>query len=815
MKFTLGWLKEHLDTSATLEEICTTLTHIGLELEGVEDPGKIYAPFKVAMIQEAVQHPNADRLKLLTVDTGTDTVQVVCGAPNARAGMKGLFAPTGSYIPGLETVLKKGNIRGEDSNGMMVSEKEMLLSDNHEGIIEISDEYPIGTLMSEIYGLNDPVIDIAITPNRADATGVYGVARDLAAAGLGTLKKLNVSPVKGQGANPLQIHLKFDDATKDACPLFLGRMITNVQNKPSPKWLQNRLKAIGLRPISALVDITNYMTHDLSRPLHVYDADQLKGHLHVRLAQKGETLSALNDVDYELQDFMTVVCDESGVLGLGGIIGGLSTGCTEQTQNVFLECAYFSPERTAKTGRTLQIDSDARYRFERGIDPAFTKDGIEIATQMILDLCGGDASDVTQAGDVPNVVTNVKYCPDFAEKMLGLVIPFSQQRDILEKLGFTVEDVGKDSKKIWSITPPSWRGDVSGKADIVEEIARIVGYESIPSVSVTRQDTDNLVAETPLFRRQRLARATLATRGYLECVTWSFMSQSEAQLFGENDNRNEKGDQKKESLMIKNPLNSDLNQMRPTILSNLLDAAKRNTDRGFINHSLFEVGPIFKSSKPDGQEMVVSGLKFGKIGEKHWSTPEAHRPIDIYDAKADALAVLERAGAPVKNLKTSPDVPDFFHPGRSGALCLGKDVLGFFGEIHPAILDQKGIEDVVVGFEVFLEKIPSSKNKGTAKPLLNMSPYQPILRDFAFIVDQNVEADTLVRAAKTADKKMIYSANIFDVYRGKGIEDGKKSVAISVTIQPDSQTLTDKEIEGIGQKIIDAVAQKTGGALRA
>ncbi|MBL4588878.1 MAG: phenylalanine--tRNA ligase subunit beta [Alphaproteobacteria bacterium] len=804
MKFTLSWLNDYLETTASLEEICAKLTSIGLELEGVEDRGEIYAPFKVALIEEAIQHPNADRLKLLTVNTGEEKLQVVCGAPNARTGMKGLFAPVGSYIPGLEFKLKKGKIRGEESNGMMVSEKEMLLSDEHDGIIEVSDDLELGTPMADIYGLNDPIIDIAITPNRADATGVYGVARDLAASGLGTLKEPNRESIRGSG--PSTVTVTIEDT--EACPLFLGRTIKGVKNEPSPQWLQDRLTAIGLRPISTLVDITNYITHDLARPLHVFDTDKLQGNIHVRMAKSGETLDALNDTKYELQNFMTVVCDDSGVLGLGGIIGGTQTGCTETTQNVFLECAYFDPPKTAKTGRSLQIESDARYRFERGIDPDFTIDGIEIATRMIIDLCGGEASDVTQAGAIPTVVTIVKYTPEFSEKMIGMKIDAPQQKEILGNLGFKIED----NNGTWTITPPSYRSDIYGKADIVEEIARIVGYDNIPSVSVTRTETDAPIAETPLFRRQRMARATLASRGYQECVTWSFMGDTQADIFGANDNLSH--GQSKSALSIKNPISQDLVQMRPTIIGNLLDLAKKNTDKGFANTALFEVGPIFTSSKPDGQEMVATGLKFGKTGNKHWSSTEANRPVDIYDAKADAIEALRSAGAPVKNLQISYDVPVFFHPGRSGALRLGKDILAVFGELHPAILDEKGIDEQVVGFEIFLEKIPKLRKKGTARPLLKASTLQPISRDFAFLVDQHVEANTLIRAAKAADKKLISDANIFDVYVGKNIEDGKKSVALSITLQPTEQTLTDKEIEGVGQKIIDAVAQKTGGILR-
>ncbi len=800
MKFTLGWLKDYLDTDASLDEICTKLTQIGLELEGVEDRGAVFAPFKVAYVEDAVPHPDADRLKLLTVDTGEEKLQVVCGAPNARKGMKGIFAPVGAHIPGLDITLKKGKIRGEESLGMMVSEKEMCLSDNHDGIVEIANDLEIGTPMAQIYGLDDPVIDIAITPNRNDATGVYGIARDLAAAGLGTLKPLDTSAVDGQNACEISVTLE----NKTACPLFIGRTIKGVKNAKSPKWLQDRLTAIGLRPISALVDITNYITHDLSRPLHVYDIEKLNGNITVRDAKQGETLDALNDNTYELEDFMTTVSDDKRVLGLGGIMGGAHSGCTSETQDIFLESAYFDPFLTAKTGRALQIDSDARYRFERGIDPDFTRSGLEIATRMILDICGGTPSEITQAGDVPTVVEIVEYTPSFAKKMLGIDVSESDQKDILNRLGFKVEA----NDQTWTITPPSYRSDIHGKADIVEEIARIVGYDNIPSVSVTRRESDELSAETPLFNKSRLARATLAARGYQECVTWSFVSEEHADIFGANDYQDKAG------LRIKNPISSDLVQMRHTPLSNLLEAAKRNSDKGFSNTQLFEVGPVFKTSKPNGQQFVAAGIKFGLSGDKHWSGQEANRPVDVYDAKADLLATLARIGAPVANLQTTYEAPSYFHPGRSAALRMGKDILGVFGEIHPAILEELDIDQAVVAFEINLESIPNPRKKGTAKKMLKLSSLQPISRDFAFIVDLDVEAEALIKAAKTADKKLITDARIFDIYDGKGVEPGKKSVALSVIMQPEDQTLTDKEIEGVGQKVIDAVSQKTGGSLR-
>jgi phenylalanyl-tRNA synthetase beta chain len=796
MKFTLGWLKEHLDTNASLEEITTKLTSLGLELESVSDRAKIYAPFKVAYVEKAEKHPDADRLKVCIVDTGTEKIQVVCGAPNARAGMKGIFAPDGSYIPGTDTVLKKGVIRGQDSCGMLVSEREMGLSEDHDGIIEVSEAVPLGTPFADLYGLNDPVIDIAITPDRADCTGVRGVARDLAAAGLGTLKPLKYQgPVKGAFKSPIGVNLKFDADNAVACPLFTGRYIRGVKNGASPDWMQARLKAVGLRPISALVDITNYLTHDLCRPLHVFDADKLKGDIHVRLAKKGETVHALNDKTYELFDFMTAVCDDSGVIGIGGIIGGVSTSCTEDTTNVFLESAYFDALRTAKTGRSLDVISDARYRFERGMDPEFTQPGIEFATHLILEICGGEVSDVVVTGKVPEWKRSIEFDPAYTEKLGGITIDDKRQKDILLALGF--EFAGNKA------TPPSWRGDVEGKADLVEEVLRVNGFDNIQAVSV-RPEGVPTAAETPSQARARKARTALASRGMSESITWSFMPKALAALFGSNDN----------ALTLTNPISSDLDQMRPSILPNLISAAGKNADRGFGDTALFEVGPVFHSVKTDGQKLVAAGLRHGHAGSRHWTGAQASRTVDTFDAKADALYALEAAGAPVGNLQVTRDAPAYFHPGRSGALRLGANVLGYFGDIHPQILEEMGIDAAASGFEVFLDNIPEAKSKGAAKSLLVLSPLQPVDRDFAFIVDEQVEADAVVRAARSAEKNLITRVDIFDIYQGKGVEDGKKSVAITVILQPKGQTLTDVEIDGISKKIVDTVCSKTNATLR-
>ncbi|MAZ76218.1 MAG: phenylalanine--tRNA ligase subunit beta [Micavibrio sp.] len=796
MKFTLNWLKDHLDTDASLQEITDKLTAIGLELEGVEDPTEKFAPFKVAYVESAKQHPDADRLRVCIVDTGEEKVQVVCGAPNAHTGMKGVFAPAGSYVPGTDLLLKKGKIRGQESNGMLVSEREMGLSDEHDGIIDLPEDTPIGTPFTEIFGMDDPVIDIALTPDRGDCAGVRGIARDLAAAGLGTLKPLKKEPHKGTFKSSIDVKI----LDTKGCPLFTGCLVKNVENKPSPTWMQNRLKAVGLRPISALVDITNYVSLDLCRPLHVYDADLVKGDIHVREAKAGEKFDALNDRSYELKDGMTAIADDSGVLGLGGIVGGVSTGSTEGTKNVFIECALFDPNTTAKTGRNLQVDSDARYRFDRGVDPEFVQEGIEHAAALVMELCGGEPSEIVVAGAVPTWKKEIEFDPAYTLKLAGIDVPADKQTKILKDLGFEINGN--------KVTPPSWRNDVEGKADLVEEVVRIVGYDQIEAISVRAVNTVHDSAETVGISRARMARSALSSRGMSECVTYSFMPKELAKQFGSNDNGNE------DSLTLNNAISEDLEQMRPSILPNLISAALKNADHGISNTALFEVGPDFQSSKVDGERNVAAGIRYGSTGNRHWSGAEASKDIDVFSAKADAIAALEAAGAPTDNLQVTRDTPGHYHPGRSGALVLGRNVLATFGEIHPAILEEMSVKNALAGFEVFLDNIPVSKKKGTAKPLLNIPSFLPVERDFAFTVDENVEADTLVRAAKGADKNLIVRVDVFDIYQGKGVDEGKKSVAVNVVLQPIKQTLTDSEIEGVSKKIIDAVAAKTGATLR-
>lgn len=801
MKFTVNWLKRHLETTANAEEICERLTAIGLEVEEFEDKAAAYAPFKVALIETATPHPDADKLKVLSVKTEDKTLQVVCGAPNARPGMKGVFAPEGTYIPGLDVTLKKTKIRGVESNGMMVSEKEMCLSDEHKGIIEVDDSYAIGTPMAEIFGLDAQLIEINLTPNRIDCGGVRGVARDLAAAGLGTLKAQDESPVAGTFASPIDVAIR----DLDGCPLFLGRLVKNVKNGPSPQWLQDLLLSVGLRPISALVDITNLMSLDQCRPLHVYDADKIKGGISVRVTRGGEKLDALNDKSYEALPGAVGIFDDSGLIGFGGIVGGVSTGSTDETVNVFLESAYFNPMRIARSGRDMGIESDARYRFERGVDPEFTVAGMEMATRLVLELCGTNMTEVStviQGGSIPAWQRSITFDPAYTEKLCGITIDEQRQIQILKDLGFDISKNGDTYKA----APPSWRGDVEGRADLVEEVARIYGFDEITPVSVRSEKAVTSAAETLTLSRARTARSAMAVRGLEECVTWSFMPKALAASFGSNDNP---------GLTLANPISAELDQMRPSILPNLIMAAQRNADRGFSDVGLCEVGPAFASSKVAGQDVMACGVRMGDVVVRNWASDTPLREADAYDAKADALAVLAACGAPADNAVVSRDAPSYYHPGRSGVLRLGKNILASFGEIHPGVLEDMGVKGRVVGFEVFLQNIPAPRKKdGDAKALLQLSPFQPVSRDFAFVVDEAVEADTLVRAVKSADKALIVGAEVFDVYRGKGLEEGKKSLALSVTFQPVESTLTEKDIEALSEKIIDAAAEKAGGVLR-
>ncbi len=801
MKFTLAWLKEHLDTEASLDQIVDTLTNIGLEVEQVVDRASDLAAFTVAHVVEAKQHPNADKLSLCIVDTGSETVQVVCGAPNARTGMKGVFAPVGTDIPGTGLHLKPTKIRGEDSNGMLCSEREMGISDEHEGIIELPEDAPIGAPFARIAGLDDPMIEIAITPNRQDCLGVHGVARDLAAAGIGTLKPLNTEPVPGGFASPVTVEFDFPSGKEDACPLFIGRYVRGVKNGPSPRWLQDRLRAIGLRPISTLVDITNWTTFDLGRPLHVFDADKIKdGKLVLRLGRDGDKFDALDDKAYEADEEMCVIGDSTGMLALGGVIGGESSGCSEDTVNVFIEAALFDPVRTARTGRTLGIESDARYRFERGLDPAFVEPGTEIATRLVMDLCGGEPSELTITGAVPDWRRTVELRPERVRTLGGLDLAAVDSQRILEGLGFSVEDTGE----VLEVAVPPWRSDVNGEADLVEEITRIHGYDRIPSVPMVNPHTVTRPALTVPQRRAVAAKRVLAARGLDETVNFSFVPRADAKRFGGGD----------DAMMLANPISADLDCMRPSPLPSLIAAAGRNIDRGFADLGLFEVAQAYFDDTPDGQSRRAAGIRRGMSGPRNWTEPP--RPVDAFDAKADALAVLAECGAPVASLQVAPEAPPWFHPGRSGVLRLGpKNVLAAFGELHPGVLAAMDVKGPLVGFEVFLDTIPLPKaktNKSRGAP--QMSDLPAVDRDFAFLVDEGVEADRIVRAARGADKALISAVEVFDIYQGQGVEDGKKSVAIWVRLEPHQKTLTDAEIEAAGSKVVAAVAKATGASLR-
>lgn len=800
MKFTLSWLKDFLDTPATLEEITEKLTAIGLEVEGVEDPRKTLEGFVVGHVLSAEKHPDADKLQCLVVDTGAAQLKVVCGAPNARAGMKGVFAPAGSYVPGLDVTLKKSMIRGQESNGMMCSESELKISDEHDGIIELADTFVAGTPAAAALGMDDPVIEINLTPNRGDCAGVYGIARDLAAAGLGVLRPVPDSAVAGTFKSPVNVFIKNDDA----CPHFIGRYIRGVKNGASPDWLQQRLKAVGQNPISALVDITNYMTIAFGRPLHVFDADKLQGHIHVRLARAGETLAALNDKTYDLDGAMTVVCDDSGVLGLAGIIGGTATAVDDKTVNVYLETAYFDPLATALTGQRLQIASDARYRFERGIDPAFTAAGADIATRMILDLCGGEASETVTAGTAPDAARTVAYQPALALTLGGVDLPAETQKKILESLGFSV--TAQTGAGGWHVAVPSWRSDIDGAAAIVEEILRIHGYDNIPAVRVRLPEGESITPIAVPTRRARLARRVLAARGLNETVTWSFMDAATADLFGAAENQN------RAQLLLTNPISVDLAMMRPSVLPNLIAAAGRNADRGLDDACLFEIGNAYRGTDAKGHVLTATGLRSGHAVPRHWSGPA--RAVDAYDVKADALAVLENCGVAVASLQIAADAPAWYHPGRSGTLRLGPNVVACFGEIHPAVLAAMKRTETVAGFEVFLNDLPQSKKKTAARELLKPSPFQPVSRDFAFIVDAGVAGEKITRAIRGVDKKLVTAAEIFDIYQGRGVDEGKKSVGVAVTIQPVEKTLTDEDINALCQKITEAIKTQTGGVLR-
>ncbi len=802
MKFTLSWLKEHLDTDEPVEKLANKLTMIGLEVENIEDKAKALAPFTIARVISAEQHPNADRLRVCMVDTGDGgaPVQVVCGAPNARAGMVSVFSAPGTLIPGKNITLGIGTIRGVESRGMLCSEAELQLSENHDGIMELPADAPIGAAYAEWAGLGDPVLEINLTPNRPDCTGVHGIARDLSAADMGKFKDPAIRPVKGEFPCPVKVTV--EDAS--LCPGFALRLVRGVENGPSPEWLQKRLTSIGLRPINALVDITNFMTYDRARPLHVFDAAKVKGNLTVRRAREGETLKALDGRIYTLDSGVCVIADDHGVESLAGIMGGEASGCSEQTTDVLIESALWNEINIAQTGRKLGINSDARYRFERGVDPAFMVPGLEMATRLVMEMCGGSPSENVVVGKAFGDDRVIDFPLAEVRRLAGIDVPFPEVKRILGHLGFMVAGSGPVVK----VAVPSWRTDVHGKADIVEEIVRIVGVDMVPMTPFERGDAPRKPVLTAIQQRTRAAKRALGARGMVEAVTWSFIAKPAAELFGGGGSE----------LALANPIASDQSDMRPSLLPGLVAAVQANVDRGFPDLALFEVGQVFKGDRPEDQLTAAAGVRHGFASSKgigrHWSGTAS---ADALDAKADAFAVLSAAGAPMQALQVVPGGPNWLHPGRSGTIQIGpQNVLGFFGELHPRALDALGAEGPVIAFEVILDRIPDAKQKPTrAKPVLELSPFQPVSRDFAFIVDRGVKAGDIVRAAQGADRKLITDVTVFDVYEGKGIDEGKKSIAIAVTIQPREKTLTDQEIEAVAARIVAEVTNKTGGTLRA
>jgi phenylalanyl-tRNA synthetase beta chain len=800
MKFTLSWLKDFLETAASAEAVAEACTHVGLELESLTDPAEALRPFVVARVIEARPHPDADRLSVCIVDAGGGgTAQVVCGAPNARTGMKGVFAPPGTRIPGTGLDLRSGTIRGVESQGMLLSERELGLSDEHQGIVDLPCEAPVGSGFAEWAGLDDPVIDVGVTPNRPDALGIYGIARDLAAKGIGRLKPLDAAAVAGSFDSPVGVELRFDEPDNAPCPLFVGRHFRGLRNGPSPDWMQRRLRAIGLRPISALVDITNYVTISYARPLHVFDAGKVRGTIHARLARDGETILALDGRLYALDSEMTLIADDDGPQAIAGLIGGEESAVTEETTEIFLEAAWFDPVRTAATGRKLGILSDARYRFERGVDPAFVEPGAEIATRLILAICGGEASHLVIAGRPPLRQASYRLRTSRTRTLAGIDIAADEQVAILEALGFGV--AGTEAEIVAGV--PSWRPDIDGEPALIEEIVRIHGYDRIANVPMPRLEAVTGARVSPRQRRRLLAVRTLAARGLSEAVTYSFLPKAQAELFGGGPR----------DLELANPISSELSDMRPSLLPNLIAAAGRNVARGFDDLGLFEVGQVYCGDRPEDERVDASGLRRGNTGPRHWAAPP--RPVDAFDAKADALAVLAAAGTPVDKLQTIAEGPDWYHPGRVGSLTLGpKNRLATFGEIHPRVLQAMDVEGPLVAFEVDMDAIPLPKARQTARPALAASDLQAVTRDYAFLVDDDVAAERIVRAAQGADRSLVESVSVFDLFTGAAIGERKKSVAIAVTLQPRERTLTEAEIEAVSARIVAAVEKATGGTLR-
>ncbi|WP_374574578.1 phenylalanine--tRNA ligase subunit beta [Phenylobacterium sp.] len=789
MKFTLSWLREHLDTQASAAEIVEAMTMAGLEVEHVEDPASKLAAFSVAKIVEAVKHPNADKLRVCQVDTKDGRKEIVCGAPNARAGLTTVYAPIGAYVPGSGVTLEARPVRGVVSNGMLCSAAELEVAEESDGIMELDEALAVGAPAVQALGL-EAVIDFEVTPNRPDWLGVAGIARDLAAAGVGKLEDLSVAPVKGSFPCPVEIRLD----GSDACPAFAGRLIRGVKNGPSPAWLQRKLVSIGLRPINALVDVTNLLSYDRARPLHVYDAKKLSGgFVEARLGREGESLEALDGKTYEITPEICVIADASGAIGLGGVMGGESTGCSEETVDVFVESAWFDPIRTAQTGRTTGIVSDAQYRFARGVDPGFVVPGLELATRLILELCGGEPSEVTLAGELPAPPAPVAFDRGYVKKLSGLTIPAERIDQILTDLGFSIDGA--------TVTPPTWRRDVEGKADLVEEVARIEGYGALPAEELPPIARPAGGVLTTRQMRMRTARRSMAARGFSEAITWSFIRQDFAELFGGGA----------ANLVLTNPIAADLSTMRPSILPGLIEAVGRNARRGFPDVALFEVGPVYLGDEPGDQKTAVAAV-LAPHPPRRW---DKGGDDPLFALKGDLLGLLDDIGAPPLQVAQGQSSP-WWHPGRSARLQLGpKNVVAEFGELHPRILKALDVDGPVLAFEITLDAVPEPKKKATkGRPALSASTLMPLSRDFAFVVAETVAAGELARAAGGADKALITDVRVFDVYQGKGVAEGMKSVAVEVEVQPREKTLTDAEIEALSGRVVAAVEKATGGKLR-
>lgn len=805
MKFTLDWLKSHLDTTASLEEICAALTDIGLEVEGIDDPAAKYAAFTIAHVTEAVKHPDADKLRVCTVETKDGTMQIVCGAPNARKGMTAVYAPVGAYVPGIDVTLSKAKIRGVESFGMLCSESELELSDEHDGIMDLGAGLTVGDPVAKVLGLTDPVIDIAITPDRADCLGVRGIARDLAARGIGTLKPYSVPSIAEDGPAGRSVFLDLSPEMQSACPYFTGRTVRGVKDGPSPKWMQARLTAIGSKPISALVDITNYVAFDLGQPLHAYDAAKVSGDIGARMAKAGGELAALNDKTYTLTADMTVIADEQGTLGLAGIMGGAASAVSDTTTDIFLEAAWFDPARTGHTGRALAIESDARYRFERGVNPAGVDNALAVATQLVLDICGGIPSQTVSAGTAPLRHHTISFDPAHVERLTGLQVEPAQALALLTALGFGV--TGESAP--YSVTVPEWRADVDGSADLVEEVMRLKGLDAVPTVALPRATGIAKPTLSLSQKRERKLRRTLAAAGLNEAITYAFIADGDAKAFLGGG----------EPIALANAISSEMTSMRPSLLPGLLRAAKRNLDRGLPSVSLFEIGRVFLGSGPKDQPVEGACVLAGAAIPRGWRG--GAKGYDAFDAKSVALLGLQALGAPTDKLATFADISGAtptaaYHPGQAGELRLGpKNTLARFGLLHPKHAKLFGFSGPVAIVEWRLEGVPTPKAKGGAtKAPIALETLQPVERDFAFIVKDDVPAQSLVRAVQGADKASITHVAVFDRYDGAGLEPGTVSLGICVTLQPRGASFTEQDLDAVAAKITAAAQKSVGATLR-